>query len=246
MAFHIGRTVAVAAEPWERALAEGAVSRLNGSFAAPDKPQVVEDLLARLQQERTSRDPAGNHFRPEHARQVVEDLLAEVLAQSKRRRELDAFFRSVHDKAVAIARKALDREDEAQDAVAATYAKVLAGKTQPRHFFRALKQTIIDRLRSRGREQALFTQPKEVTPKPLSLSEVAWGPDGVDTITNDPASARLDDQDPLDLLVMREEQEGRRRMLAAAKKDPRWRYIKLRAWAAPLREECAESTPSNA
>lgn len=50
----------------------------------------------------------------------------------------------------------------------------------------------------------------------------------------EPSSHRLEDQDPLDILIAREEETVRRRTVAAAKQDPRWRYIKRRDWAAPL------------
>lgn len=162
------------------------------------------------------------------APRVVEEFLAEVLAQSRRRAKLETFIRSVHDKALGTARRALERDEEAQDAVAETYAKLLAGKTEPRHFFRALNQTIIDRVRARKRESV-----REARPEDLAAQD-------------EPLSWRPDDQDPLDVLIQREKESERRRMLALAKRDPRWRYIKLRAWAAPLRGECAESAPSNA
>ncbi|TBR17693.1 hypothetical protein EPO15_16350 [bacterium] len=158
------------------------------------------------------------------APRVVEELLAEVLAQSKRRAEVEAFIKSVHDKALRTAGRALERDEDAQDALAETYAKLLAGKTEPRHFFRSLNQTIIDRIRARRRE--------------ARLEDLETG--------DEPCSGRLDDQDPLDILIHREDEEERQRMLAAARRDPRWRYIKHRTWAAPLRKKCAESAPSNA
>lgn len=162
------------------------------------------------------------------APRVVEEFLAEVLAESRRRAELEAFIKSVHGKALGTAHRALELDDDAQDAVAETYAKLLAGKTAPRHFFRALNQTIIDRIRARKRESGREGRPEDLE---------AHG---------EPISWRMDDQDPLDVLIHREDESGRQRMLAAAKRDPRWRYIKLRTWAAPLRGECAESAPSNA
>ena len=55
--------------------------------------------------------------------------------------------------------------------------------------------------------------------------------------TFEPPSHRFDDQDPLDILIAREDETERQKLVAAAKQDPRWRYIKLREWAATLLED---------
>lgn len=226
MAFHIGRTVAFAAEPWERALAESAVSRLNGSVPAPEKPQVVADLLARLQREKSSRSPAANRSWPEHARQTVRDLLAEVLA-SKRRAELETFFRSVHEKALGVARKSLEREEDAQDAVADACLKILAGKSEPRHFFRVLRLTILDRLRSNYREAALFIRPPDGGARTPSMSEIGWSPDQFDAAPSESASRRLEERDPFEILLHRAAVDE---AVAEVQSDRRRRGVKSRAW----------------
>lgn len=165
------------------------------------------------------------------APRVVEEFLAEVLAPSRRRAELEAFIKSVHDKALATARRALERDEDAQDALAEAYVKILTGKSSPKHFFRVLRLTILDRLRAQYREAALIAESLEASQAETEGHEAPTGP--------------LDTRDPLEVLIHREDLEEHHRMLAAAKRDPRWRYIKLRTWAAPLQEECAESAPSN-
>jgi DNA-directed RNA polymerase specialized sigma24 family protein len=126
-----------------------------------------------------------------------------------RRESLKDFYNANHSKAVVFAKLFLGDEDEAKDAVAHTYLKLLTGKTPQNRFFRALKQTCFDRLRRLRRE-------------------------GVDTVAIEPISEKLDDQDPLEILVRREDQERFDRMVKTAFNDPRWRFCKRKKWAQPL------------
>jgi hypothetical protein len=50
----------------------------------------------------------------------------------------------------------------------------------------------------------------------------------------EPASSQPEDQDPLEILIQREEAAARLAMVERAMSDPRWRYVKGRKWARPL------------
>lgn len=166
---------------------------------------------------------------------LVHSLLSQA-EESVRRESLGEFYKANHSKAVVFARTFLNREDEAQDAVGRTYLKLLSGKTTERHFFRALKQTCLDRIRALKREDKLFAPPKEhVSPELLGLSGCAWG--SGDETACEPVSEALDDQDPLDILVRREESAQCQAMVRRAMTDPRWRFVKRKKWARPLVED---------
>lgn len=215
MAFHIGHTAAVAGVSQKGALAESVASRLNGSVPASE---------------------------PSHE---VEAVLSEVLAQSRRRAELDAFFRSVHEKALGIARKSLEREEDAQDALGDAYAKILAGKSEPRHFFRVLRLTILDRLRSNYRDGALFIRPADGGARAPSMSEIGWSPDVFEAPAAETRSLRLEDRDPLDILLQQAEVDE---AVAEVQSDHRRRGVKSRDWWKQLvaaRESRPESAGSN-
>lgn len=166
--------------------------------------------------------PAANNEVELTEQIAVADIRQEIME------EFAAFFRANHEKAIAFAKAILKDENEAQDVVARTYLKLLRGKTGVRHFFRSLKQTCLDRIRELKREGKLFTSIKEsVSPKFVSLSEVAWGPEGIDTVSIEPVSHYKDDRNPLDILVHKEEiEDGIRRVRTTS----RHRWIKQLQW----------------
>jgi len=234
MANRIGQTVVVAVEPWEARLAKNAVSRLNGDVPAGAKPQIVEALLARLQKEKTSRLPDGQDSWEAHAHKAVQALLMEILEQARRKAEITAFFHANHGRALAYAEAILKNLAAAQDAVSKTYLELLEGKTTTERFFRALKNNARDILRRLSREAERFEPTERVfDPRHLAGEDRMSGGESAE-FSLEPASSRLEDQDPLDQLIQREEQEEREQMVQVALKDPRWRFCKRRKWAQPL------------
>lgn len=234
MANRIGQTVVVTAEPWEVRLARNAVSRLNGDVPAPAKPQIVEALLARFQKEKTSRLPDGQDTWEAHAHKAVHNLLTEVLEQAQRQAEITAFFHANHGRALAYAESILKNLAAAQDAVSKTYLELLEGKTTTARFFRALKNNARDILRRMSREVERFEPTERVfDPQHLPGEDRMSGGES-DEFSLEPASSSLEDQDPLDQLIHREEQAERDQMVQVALKDPRWRFCKRRKWAQPL------------
>lgn len=236
MANRTGQIVAPSSEALEVRLAKNAVASLNGKVPARAKHQLVEDLLTRLQKEKNSHIPIGQDTWEEHARKVVHDLLMEVVEQVQRKVELTAFFRANHGRALAYAESILNNRSAAQDAVSQTYLEFLNGKTTKPHFFRALKSNARDMLRRMSWETERFEPAERVfNPQHFSGEDRMSGGES-DEFSLEPASARLEDQDPLDQLIHREEQVERKKLVRAALQDPRWRFCKRRKWARLLHD----------
>src|SRR5262249_38040551 len=134
----------------------------------------------------------------------------------------------------------------AQDAVSNTFVELLEGKTTTARFFRALKNNARD-IRRRTRSEARRHEPIErvFDPHHFAGEDRMAGGDS-EEFSLEPMSIRPEDQDPLEQLICREAEAEREIMVREAQRDPRWRYVRRRQWAAPLRHECAESGPCRA
>jgi len=176
------------------------------------------------------------HKTPE---QIANDLL-ERLRKAKRRRELrglnQSFFQAERERAVSRATAMLGNREDAEELVAETFLELAEGRTAPGHFYRALWANLLNRWEKTQKQAASFVSIEKVVMSAAGPgaadSEAAGAPDAVE----DFASTRLEDQDPLDIMIAREEREASRLMVEAAMQDPRWRYIKRRDWAAGLEE----------
>ncbi len=130
----------------------------------------------------------------------------------------------------------LGGREDAEEIVGATFLELLEGRTAVGHFYRALWANLVNRWEKVQREGASFVSIEKVAMSAgASGSAEAESEAGGDAV-EDFSSCRLDDRDPLDILIAREEREKSRRMVEDAMKDPRWRYIKRRDWAAGLEE----------
>ncbi|MHB2027049.1 MAG: RNA polymerase sigma factor [Elusimicrobiota bacterium] len=227
------RPAAARMAEWEVQLAQSAVSKLNGHVPSQLKPDVVKALISRLREEKASRSIAGAAGE-DQARESVQRLLAEVLENAKKKAAITAFFRANHGRALAYAESILNNLAAAQDAVSQTCIEFLQGKTTAAHFFRALKWNARDISRRMSRETERF-EPTEMVFNPQHLpgeDRVSGGES--DEFSLEPASSSLEDQDPLDQLILREDEAERAAMVQAAIKDPRWRFCKRKKWAQPL------------
>jgi len=128
----------------------------------------------------------------------------------------------------------------AEKAIVRTCRELWEGRTREDVFFRALKMNARDEMvirnlerdRCRSLDTARFPQPST---RSEFLRDLEVEPDQADF-----ASPWADDQNPMEILIQREEKAELGRLVAQAFKDPRWRYVKRRQWAAPLRVKCAE------
>lgn len=130
----------------------------------------------------------------------------------KLRKDVTELMETQHKKALAMARRALGNDHDAQDAVAEAYIKILTGKSGKRHFLRVVRQRCIDWQRARLSNAARFDQRSEV-------------------LFQDLRSHRQSDRDPLELLLAGEEQEAAR-AIASTLREYRW--IREKAWGKQL------------
>lgn len=177
-----------AAEAWEA----GLVRKAAASLVQPHKSskQVVEDLLARLQNIRRRRDLRGLNHWDEFAPTYLQRML--VRHEALRRRAVEEFFRTERVHALARAEAILGDRSDAEDAVSDAYIKLLTGKTGPSHFYRLLSQVCIWRKRARRSAAKLFTQ------------ELPSEFEGEGTAYANPACAILSQGDPLEILLHEE------------------------------------------
>lgn len=200
-----------------------------------DPEQVVHDLLDQLKVEKLSREARGLNHWSEHAPKFLSGIIRKARREKKARYEkAETFFRTNHSEAFAFACAALKDRDEAEEIVAQTYVEFLEGKTTEEHFFRALKLNILNRQQRMAYEKTLL----ETTVETFESRE-ASGEDGEgDERTWDPISARTEDQDPLDILIARQDSKAKKRQIRKAMKIAQtdWRYcwIGQKQWGREL------------
>lgn len=225
-------TAAAVSHP-DAELARNAAAALVRPHKTAEK--IAEDLLERLQKVKHLRESRGLNHWGEFAPAYLQQLLTRH--EARRRARIGEFLRAEHSTAVARAEALLGNRVDAEDAVSETFMELLEGRTSIPHFYHALKGNVLNRMEGlRNRAKQTASLERLVSPAVLSLEQVAWGPEGVDTLSLEPASHHPEDQDPLDILIAREERTQSRREVEAAMQDPRWRYIKRRDWAAGLEE----------
>lgn len=176
--------------------------------------------------------------------EVSNRLLGDVLARAKRDREISEFIAKIHRKALRYASRFLARAQICEDAVAAAYVKLQTGKTRERYFMRALKQVCLD-IRKRERVEATIFESAE--PARLRNGRVVTNPGEVQNDLDTLNSPLSEDQDPLEILCQRDDYNELETRVSAAKRHPRWRFLKRKIWAKPLLslpELCAETESS--
>ena len=209
---------------------------LIGSLRPRMKPEhAVADLLEHLQREKQQREAHGLNHWDTHAPRFLGTLVRQARAEKQKRyQEAEAFYKAKRREALRFARVIVGDPAGAEAVTAETYRELLEGGTTSSTFFSALVGNARNYLEGQARRNETF-QPFEAAGEVES--------DDLARFVHEPVSHHLEDQDPLEILIAREDAQERDELLAKAKKDPRWRYIKTRAWAAPLRE-CAESAGS--
>ena len=218
-------------------LAEKAASCLGSSLPKKPREQVVDDLLERLQKVKVRRELKGLNHWEEFAPAYLQKLLTRH--EAKRRARIEAFFRAEHATAIARAEAQLGNRVDAEDVVSETFQALLEGRTTIVYFYHALKGNILNRLEgNKNRSKRTTSLEKIISPATLSLEQVAWGPEGVDTLTLEPLSHHPEDHDPLDVLIAREQMEARRQRVKKARRVAQrdWRYcwIGQKKWGREL------------
>ncbi|MDE2142373.1 MAG: hypothetical protein KGJ84_08185 [Elusimicrobia bacterium] len=187
MAPHNVVIVAVAENP-DAALARRAAKSLLQPHKTPK--QIVEDLLARLDNVRRRRELRGLNHWEEFAPSYLQKILSRH--EALRRRAVAEFFQEEQDRAQAWAQRMLGNRSDAEDAVAQACVLLLKGKTGPSLFYRKLWQVCMDMLRARKSAAKLFS--RERTPAPWSEERPS----------PEPACPSIFDGDPLEILLREE------------------------------------------
>ncbi|MDE2141182.1 MAG: hypothetical protein KGJ84_02055 [Elusimicrobia bacterium] len=213
---------AVAAQPHSReaVLAQEAASKLAASLPAKPASEIVEDLLERLQRRRLLRDASGLNHWESYCPSYLETLVRRFQTGDPLR-QIVRFIVVNHASAVEFATRITCDADLAETAVSKTYIELLKGKTTVTRFYHALKMNCRDLLRRRAREQKRFESLDGLmsAAQAARANSLGCDSDAVDDI--DFPSPRLEDQDPLDILIAREEGRERSAELERAIRDVR-------------------------
>lgn len=208
--------VAVAAPPQSREAALAQEAAAKPAAGLPNKPasEVVEDLLARLRRKRLSRDAAGLNHWESYCPAYLERLVKRFQVGDPLR-QIVRFIVVNHASAVEFATRITRDADLAETAVSRTYIKLLQGRTRIAVFYRALKMGARDLLKARARELKRFESLDALVSAARADHALA-----VDSETSnacediDFPSRRLEDQDPLDILIARHDERQEQRELA--------------------------------
>lgn len=233
---HTAVAASVAVSHPDAELARNAAASLVQPHKTPEK--IAGDLLERLQKVKLLRESRGLNHWEEFAPAYLQKLLARH--EAARRARIGEFLRAEHSTAVARAAALLGNRVDAEDVVSETFLELLEGRTSIPHFYHALKANILNRLEGlRNRAKQTAALEKIISPAALCVDQVAWGPEGVDTLTLEPLSPHPEDQDPLDILIAREREEARRQRVAKAIEIARgcrkYRWVRAKNWARDLK-----------
>jgi len=173
----------------------------NQPHESPEK--IVNELLERLKKVKRRRKLKGlNHweeFAPRHLERIARRQDAKGL------REIAVFMATRDDEALRFAYRITQDWSLAQSALDQTYNELLAGRTWVKVVFHALKlnaRNVLDlRMTERRRFRSLDTVPARSVADRYGVSEESSD----ELELQDFTSHRRDDQDPLEILLAREE-----------------------------------------
>lgn len=221
------RTAAVAAQQ-DAELAHKAASFLAFSLPEKSRAQVVEELLARLRQEKAERESRGlNHWHEHGPRFLARIVVGE---RAEHRRAVAAFVAENHEHALEFAFHITRNWDQAERALGKTYVELLEGKTTVRFFFRALKLNARDVLRLYRIERERFDSVEYLRARQLAEAAGTEG-EKREMESFDFPSHHKEDRDPEEILIEREELEAARKI---AETDWRYRWIRQKEWGRTL------------
>jgi hypothetical protein len=157
-------------------------------------------------------------------------------------RQIVRFFVLNHSSAVEFANRITCDRYLAETVVSQTYIELLQGRTTIALFYHALKMNARDALRLQQIERGRFESLDHMVAEDSSRKSAGYDSLG-ESERADFQSHRWDDQDPIDVLIQREDRAELDQMVQTTLKDPRWRYIKRLKWASPL-AACAKKAGS--
>ena len=199
-----------------------------------DSEQIVHELLDQLKAEKLSREACGLNHWSEHAPKFLSGIVRQARREKQRRYlEAEAFYMARHSEVLRFARAIVKDGSGAETVASDTYRELLEGAATIPGFFTALICNARDYMEGEAYRRGRFVPQDEAFSSNFTSADNA---DGDESTSSEPMSYRPEDQDPLDILIARDEEAAHQRRVSAAVSDPRWRYIKKRGWAAPLLE----------
>ncbi len=189
-------------------LVKAASSQLSREFPQKSRRKVVKELLDGLLKEKREREARNLNHWPEYGPKYLARLAAQwKVDEAERLDQVGQFIAANHAPAVEFARRITRDRDMAEMAVRQTYLELLKGQTEIATFYHALKMNARNVLEKRATEVSRFGALDGIASSvrmSRSLSpDFSMGDDEVDI---DFPSSHLEDQDPLDILIARQEQ----------------------------------------
>lgn len=198
-----------------------------------DPEKVVHELLRQQRVEKLSRESCNLNHWSEHAPKFLAQIVRQARVDRLRRyQEAEGFYKARHREIVRFARVIIGDSAAAEIVASDTYRELLEGGAAIPGFLTALICNARDYMEGESYRRGKFMPVDEAFSPSFGSAEMDGGEGDIPSF--EPMSQRLEDQDPLEILIAREEHAAHRRTVVAAKQDPRWRYIKRREWAAPL------------
>lgn len=220
-----------AANGWETKQARTVVRRLARGLSLQTRRTLLDELLRRLGRERTRRqDQKLNHWEV-YATARIPELAREILKE--RRERIGSHIRLNRRTMETIAWRITRDESLADNAISRTCESLWTGKTKPEFSNRALKMDARNELARRHRERNRYESLDIQAAQPASSFDLFEDSESQSEPQDFPSS-RAEDQDPLHVLIEREEQPGFDQEVQKAFRDPKWRDVKRRDWAEPL------------
>lgn len=181
-------------QTWEIRLARTAVSRLAPGFNRKLRQSLICDLLGRLATERKQRAAQNLNHWEEHAPTRITALAEQLLAE--RGEKTAAYLTANWDRLNDLGWRVTRDVDLADQAVTRTAWELWEGHTEEDVCYRALKMNARNLLRDRSTDLR-----RAMSVEGLQTAAAARGED------LDLPSHRLEDQDPLEILLAREAQQ---------------------------------------
>lgn len=237
MAIAIGQTSQeVVSESSEHQLARSAVAHLGANLSHEAQEEVAQQVLERLLKDKTRRSIRNLNHWSEYAPGRV-SVLAERVLEARNTR-IGAYLKAHRKAARDLAWRITRSWDLAERAIVQTCMELWEGRTHEAVFLRALKMNARDvlvlRNLQRNRVESLDTaRSAQSSSRADLLRDLEVEPDQADFVSHRP-----DDQDPLEILIQREDDQYRDRLLSEARhladNSRRYWWIRQKKWGQEL------------
>lgn len=198
-----------------------------------DSEKVVHELRSQQRVEKLSREFRGLNHWEEHSPKFLAQIVRKArLDRLRRYQEAESFYKARHREIVRFARVIIGDSVAAEIVASDTYRELLEGGATIPGFFTALICNARDYMEGESYRRNKFTPVDEAFSPSFGSADMVGGEGEIASF--EPLSRRLEDQDPLEILIAREDEAAHRRTVVAAKQDPRWRFFKRKKWAQPL------------